>query len=103
GRRQAMSPAVKARKKEPELFFNRELSWLAFNHRVLEEALDGTHALLERLKFALIVSGNLDEFFMVRVAALKHAVDEGDTAPDSAGMTPSQQLASIALRAHEMV
>jgi polyphosphate kinase len=98
-----MSPAAKARKKEPELFFNRELSWLAFNGRVLEEAMDLQNALLERLKFAVIVSSNLDEFFMVRVAALKHAVDEGDTAPDSAGLTPSQQLVFIAQRAHEMV
>jgi polyphosphate kinase len=98
-----MSPAVKARKKEPELFFNRELSWLAFNGRVLEEAMDPQNALLERLKFAVIVSSNLDEFFMVRVAALKHAVEEGDTAPDSAGLTPSQQLVFIAQRAHEMV
>ena len=98
-----MSPAAKTRKKEPELFFNRELSWLAFNGRVLEEALDPSNAYLERLKFALIVSSNLDEFFMVRVAALKHAVDEGDTAPDSAGLTPSQQLAAIAQRAHEMI
>jgi polyphosphate kinase len=98
-----MSPAVKARKKEPDLFFNRELSWLAFNGRVLEEAMDAAAPLVERLKFAIIVASNLDEFFMVRVAALKHAVEEGDTAPDSAGLTPGQQLAAIAPRAHEMV
>jgi polyphosphate kinase len=94
---------MKPRKKEPELFFNRELSWLAFNGRVLEEAMDTGNPLVERLKFATIVASNLDEFFMVRVAALKHAVDEGDTAPDSAGLTPGQQLAAIGQRAHEMV
>ena len=98
-----MSPAAKTRKKEPELFFNRELSWLQFNGRVLEEAMDATNPLLERLKFATIVSSNMDEFFMVRVAALKHAIEEGDTAPDSAGLTPGQQLVFIAQRAHEMV
>ena len=98
-----MSPAAKTRKKEPELFFNRELSWLAFNGRVLEEAMDTSSPLLERLKFAVIVASNLDEFFMVRVAALKHDVDEGDTAPDSAGLTPGQQLTAISQRAHEMV
>jgi len=94
---------AKPRKKEPELFLNRELSWLEFNSRVLEEAMDPTTALLDRLKFAIIVSTNLDEFFMVRVAFLKHAVDEGDTNPDSAGLRPRQQLVVVAERAHEMV
>src|SRR5581483_2543463 len=59
--------------------------------------------LLERLKFASIVASNLDEFFMVRVAALKHAVEAGDTAPDSAGLTPGHQLQQIAQRVHEGV
>jgi polyphosphate kinase len=93
---------AKARKKEPELFLNRELSWLEFNTRVLEEAIDASNPLLERLKFAAIVSGNLDEFFMVRVAALKNALEEGDTAPDVAGLTPHQQLQQIAERVHAM-
>jgi polyphosphate kinase len=93
----------KARKREPELFLNRELSWLEFNARVLEEAGDATSPLLERLKFGCIVASNLDEFFMVRVAALKNALAEGDTAPDVAGLTPAQQLQRISERAHAMV
>ena len=91
------------RKKEPELFINRELSWLEFNSRVLEEAMDPSTPLLDRLKLAIIVSTNLDEFFMVRVAALKHAVAEGDNEPDLAGLRPRQQRHVIAERAHEMV
>jgi polyphosphate kinase len=89
--------------KQPELFLNRELSWLAFNNRVLEEAADPTVPLLERLKFATIVSSNLDEFFMVRVAALKNAIDENDIGPDPAGLSPAQQLAQIRERAHDMI
>ncbi len=94
---------AKSRKKEPELFLNRELSWLEFNSRVLEEATDPTTPLLDRLRFAIIVSSNLDEYFMVRVAALKHAIDEGDANPDAAGLRPRQQLILVSERAHEMV
>jgi polyphosphate kinase len=94
---------AKPRKKEPELFLNRELSWLEFNGRVLEEAMDPTTPLLDRLKFAIIVAGNLDEFFMVRVAALKHSVEEGDATPDLAGLRPRQQLLLVSERAHDMV
>jgi polyphosphate kinase len=94
---------AKSRKKEPELFLNRELSWLEFNSRVLEEAMDASTPLLDRLKFAIIVGTNLDEFFMVRVAALKHAIDEGEAEPDSAGLRPRQQLIAVSERAHEMV
>ena len=93
----------KGRKREPELFLNRELSWLEFNGRVLEEATDPQNPLLERLKFATIAANNVDEFFMVRVAALKNALAEGDTAPDVAGLTPGQQLQQIAERVHAMV
>ena len=70
---------------------------------MLEEAQDDANPLLERLKFACIVASNLDEFFMVRVAALKNALAEGDIGPDAAGLTPAQQLQRIAERAHAMV
>jgi len=93
----------RSRGREPELFLNRELSWLEFNGRVLEEAEDPVNPLLERLKFVGIVASNLDEFFMVRVAALMNAVEEGDTGPDLAGLTPAQQLQRISEQAHEMV
>ena len=77
------------------LFLNRELSWLAFNERVLEEAADPRTPLLERVKFVAIASSNLDEFFMVRVAALEEAVAAGDESRDLAGLTPAEQLAAI--------
>jgi polyphosphate kinase len=98
-----MIQASRPRKKQPELFINRELSWLEFNGRVLEEATDSDTPLLERLKFASIVASNLDEFFMVRVAALKQALDDGETKPDHAGLDPAQQLVAIANHAHAMV
>jgi polyphosphate kinase len=87
----------------PERFLNRELSWLAFNERVLEEAADPATPLLERVKFAAIVASNLDEFFMVRVAAVRHDVVDGELAPDLAGLTPAQQLAAVSDRAHGLV
>jgi len=93
----------KAKRRHPELFLNRELSWLEFNGRVLEEACDATVPLLERLKFAAIVASNLDEFFMVRVAGLKQAVADGDTGPDHSGLSPAQQLTLISEQAHRMV
>jgi polyphosphate kinase len=89
--------------KTPELFLNRELSWLEFNARVVEEATDPANPILERLKFAIIASSNLDEFFMVRVAALKNAMLEGDITPDVAGLTPARQLHLISDRAQAMV
>jgi len=84
-------------------FFNRELSWLAFNDRVFAEAANSSNPLLERLRFATIVASNLDEFFMVRVAGLKNAIHEGDTRPDDSGMTPSQQLEAVSERANTML
>jgi len=85
------------------LFFNRELSWLAFNERVLEEAADPGTPLLERLKFASIAGSNLDEFFMVRVAGLHQAISSGDASTDPSGLTASQQLSAVAQRSHEFV
>ena len=84
-------------------FINRELSWLAFNERVLEEAQDAGTPLLERVRFATIVASNLDEFFMVRVAGLQQELAHGDAAPDLSGMTPAQQLEAICVRAHALV
>ena len=87
----------------PENFYNRELSWLLFDKRVLSEACDKQIPLFERLKFLSITSSNLDEFFMVRVASLKDMVNAGYTKPDIAGMTAREQLIKIGEEAHELV
>ena len=86
-----------------ENFINRELSWIEFDHRVLREAKDSTLPLFERLKFTSIVSSNLDEFFMVRVASLKDMVHAGYEKKDIAGLSPKQQLEQIAVKTHELV
>ncbi|CAM5189895.1 Polyphosphate kinase OS=Ureibacillus acetophenoni OX=614649 GN=ppk PE=3 SV=1 [Ureibacillus acetophenoni] len=89
---------------KPEYYNNRELSWLAFNERVLEEAEDENNPLLERLKFIGIFSANLDEFFMVRVAGLQDQVRAGYHKPENkAGLTPTEQLTKIAERTQKLV
>lgn len=89
---------------DPKYYNNRELSWLAFNERVLQEALDQRNPLLERCKFLAIFSSNLDEFFMVRVAGLKDQVEAGFNKPENkAGLTPKEQLAAISKKNHQLV
>src|SRR5690242_17299288 len=87
----------------PSKFLNRELSWLEFNQRVLDEAADETNPLLERLRFLAITASNLDEFFMVRVGGLKVLIEQGIAAPDPSGLTPQEQLKAISARAHKFV
>ena len=84
-------------------FDNRELSWLKFEQRVLNEATNKELPILERLKFVSITSSNLDEFFMVRVASLKDMEHAGYTKPDIAGMTPTEQLVLINEKTRELV
>ncbi len=89
--------------RDPQYYFNRELSWLEFNYRVLHEALDSRTPLLERLKFTAIFSSNLDEFFMIRVSTLKQQVEAGVTKLTPDGRTPQQQLEELKQRLRPMV
>lgn len=89
--------------KDPQYYLNRELSWLEFNNRVLQEALDPRTPLLERLKFSAIFSSNLDEYFMVRVAGLRQQEEAGVTKLTSDGRTPSEQLELISDRLRPLI
>src|SRR3954471_12582064 len=87
--RPATTPAV------APTYFNRELSWLAFNRRVLEQAESDRHPLLERVRFLAIVANNLDEFFEIRVAGLMQQLDSGVAEPGPDGLDPREQLGRI--------
>src|SRR5450755_3192304 len=89
---------------DPSLYINRELSWLAFNRRVLEEGLDPTVPLLERIKFLAIFASNLDEFFMVRVGGLQQKVQAGIAVGSGADrMAPRDQLAAISQIVRDLI
>ncbi len=87
----------------PLCYTNRELSWLEFNARVLEEGLDETVPLLDRLKFLAIVSSNFDEFFQIRVGGLKEQLHAGVEERNADGLSPQEQLKRISMRTHELV
>ena len=89
--------------KEEALLLNRELSWIEFNFRVMQQAEDAALPPLERLKFAAITASNADEFFMVRVGGLKMLQRQGEERPDPSGLSPSEQLAESSARMRELV
>ena len=102
-----MSSKKKTKSSQPDLpenrFINRELSWLEFNERVLDQASDPSLPLLERSKFLAITSSNLDEFVMVRIGSLKMQYLQNAMQRDPSGLTVSEQLASVAIRCHDVI
>lgn len=89
--------------KDPKYYMNRELSWMQFDGRILEEARDSANPLFERLKFLSITASNLDEFFMIRIASLKDMMSAGYMKPDISGMTPKMQLEELSEVTHTFV
>src|SRR5204863_6423087 len=87
----------------PAYYINRELSWLAFNRRVLEEAEDESNPLLERVKFLSITASNLDEFFEVRLAGLLQRIEDGYTTPGPDGLPPEQELELVIQQTKEFL